>query len=62
MTPEQLEKIQPMIGKFMAYAPHFKGAISPEDSIKAMNAVIEKSTAEKDGGAFLSHHGNKQWL
>lgn len=62
VTPEQLQKVQPMIGKFMAYAPHFKGATTPEESVKAMVEVYEKATPEKDGGAFMSHHGDKMWL
>lgn len=62
VTPEQLESIQPMLAKFQAYAPHWKGPITPEESIKAMISVYENATPEKDGGAFLSHYGNKMWL
>lgn len=61
-TEEQLKSIQIMGQKFAKYAPHFTGPMSPEESIKAMLAVIEKATPEKEGGQALSHYGNKQWL
>jgi len=62
-TEEQLKSVQAMGAKFAQYAPHFKGPITAEESIKAMLSVIESTSVEKgDGGAFLSHHGDKQWL
>lgn len=49
--------------KFIAYAPHFKGPITPEESVRMMMDVIEKASVENgDGGAFVSHFGNKQWI
>lgn len=52
-----------MLGKFTQYAPHFKGPATPEVSIKAVLDVMDKSSLEKgDGGTFVSHLGNKQWL
>jgi hypothetical protein len=43
--------------------PHFKGPISPEESISMMLKVIEKaSVAGGDGGSFVSHYGTKQWV
>jgi hypothetical protein len=49
--------------KFVAYSPDFTGPATPEESVKAVLAVVEKaSLANGDGGAFLSHFGNKQWL
>ena len=52
-----------MIAKFAAYAPHFKGPISAEESVKAVMGIAQKASVEGgDGGAFLSHLGNKQWL
>ena len=50
------------VGKLQAYAPHFKGPITPEESVKAVRSVWEKATLEKDAGAFVSHLGNKQWV
>lgn len=53
----------PMIEKFLAYAPHFRGPITPEESVKRMMEVVESKSVENgDGGAFVSHFGNKQWL
>jgi hypothetical protein len=52
-----------MAAKFSEYAPDWKGAITPEVSIKAVMSVINNASIEKgDGGAFISHWGNKQWL
>ena len=52
-----------MMGKFLEYAPHFKGPISPQESVEKVLAVIEKSSvANGDGGSFVSHFGNKQWI
>jgi NAD(P)-dependent dehydrogenase (short-subunit alcohol dehydrogenase family) len=62
-TEDQQKALQTMAGKFMEYAPHFTGAITPEESIKAMLSVIENASVDKgDGGGFISHLGNKQWL
>lgn len=52
-----------MMGKFVEYAPHFKGPDTPENSVMAMRKVIEDVSIEKGhGGDFLSHLGNKKWL
>lgn len=52
-----------MGAKFAAYAPHWTGPLSPEDSVKAVMSVVEKASVEAgDGGSFLSHKGNKEWL
>lgn len=57
------EPPNPMVLKFLEYAPHFRGPITPEESIGHCLKVIEsKSVANGDGGAFVSHFGNKQWL
>jgi hypothetical protein len=49
--------------KFKEYAPDLKGPATPESSVKDVMSVFEKaSVAGGDGGAFLSHFGNKQWL
>jgi NAD(P)-dependent dehydrogenase (short-subunit alcohol dehydrogenase family) len=62
-SDEHKEKLQLMGARFAAYAPHFTGAITPEESVKKVLSVI--SHASIDGGfagAFISHLGNKQWL
>jgi hypothetical protein len=52
-----------MMAKFASYAPHFTGPITPEDSVKHILSVINKASIEAgDGGSFISHYGNKQWL
>lgn len=58
-----MAKIGEIVGKFRAYAPHFTGPVPPENAVKDILAVIEKSSVERgDGGSFVSHKGNKQWL
>ncbi len=53
-----------MLGpKYMAYAPHFRGAITPEESVKPVLGSIEKSGLENgEGGASVSHIGTKEWF
>ncbi|EJD36359.1 putative short-chain dehydrogenase [Auricularia subglabra TFB-10046 SS5] len=60
--PEDLAKVQEVFGQFATVAPpNFTGPISPEESVSAMLAVLEKVTPE-DSGKFLSHHGDRNWL
>ncbi|KAF4459655.1 protoporphyrinogen oxidase [Fusarium albosuccineum] len=62
-TEEQAKKAAEMGAQFQAYAPNFKGPISPKESATAILSVMNKSSIENgDGGAFVSHLGNKQWL
>jgi NAD(P)-dependent dehydrogenase (short-subunit alcohol dehydrogenase family) len=63
VTPEQMEGMGGLMAAFAQYAPHFKGPITPEQSVAAMKSVIADVSVEKgNAGDFLSHHGNKQWL
>jgi hypothetical protein len=53
--------------KFMrtvaAYAPDFRGPTSPEDAVRQVRAVWEKATIDGGfGGAFVSHHGDKNFV
>ena len=62
-TPEEMESVMGLIGKLVAYAPHFKGPITPEESVRHVRSTWEKASIEGGyGGAFISHFGNKQWL
>ncbi|KAI1360735.1 hypothetical protein F5Y08DRAFT_39932 [Xylaria arbuscula] len=62
-TPEQQARLEGMLTRFSKYAPDFKGPIPPAESVKAVLSVVENSSVEKgDGGRFLSHFGDKQWL
>jgi NAD(P)-dependent dehydrogenase (short-subunit alcohol dehydrogenase family) len=60
--PEQLQKLGPLMGKFTTYKPGWTGPVTPQVAVQQMQAVWEKATAEKDGGAFVSQFGDKQWL
>ncbi|RYP91057.1 hypothetical protein DL770_002830 [Monosporascus sp. CRB-9-2] len=62
--PEQKRKaVLEMFAKFAEIAPHFKGPITPEESVRSVMAVIENASVDRgDGGSFVSHFGNKQWL
>jgi hypothetical protein len=52
-----------MLGTFAEYAPHFKGPSAPEPAVKDVISVMNKASVENgDGGSFVSHYGNQQWL
>jgi hypothetical protein len=53
--------MQMLSGPIAKVAPHFKGPITPEESVKKQLEVIYRWTVE-DTGAFVSHFGNKQWV
>ena len=58
-----MKAFQGLSGKFAAYAPHFTGPITAEESISLMLKLFEKSSVENgNGGSFVSHFGTKQWL
>ncbi|KAH8697005.1 hypothetical protein BGW36DRAFT_377747 [Talaromyces proteolyticus] len=62
-TEEQLKAVSRMTKSFKEYAPHFKGPASPESSVRDVLSVINNSSVENgDGGSFVSHKGNQQWL
>ncbi|RYP70038.1 hypothetical protein DL771_005729 [Monosporascus sp. 5C6A] len=63
LSPEQMEGLQGMFAGFQKYAPHFKGPVPREQAVQDVIKVWENASIEKgDGGAFLSHLGNKQWI
>lgn len=46
-----------------AGAPGWSGPLTPTESATMVLKVIYDSSLEKgNGGAFVSHHGNKEWL
>ena len=58
-----MKAFQDLASKFAKYAPHFTGPSTPQESISDMMKVFEGSSIEKgNGGTFVSHMGNKQWL
>jgi hypothetical protein len=62
-TPEQIQKLMAMGGKFIAYAPHFAGPTAVDMAVGQMLSVVEKASVEGgDGGTWVSQFGNKQWL
>ncbi|KAI1337960.1 putative short chain dehydrogenase [Xylariaceae sp. FL0016] len=63
LTPEEIQGLMGFIGKLETYAPDFKGPISTEESVQKIRSVWEKASIENgDGGSFVSHFGNKQWV
>ncbi|RYP20558.1 hypothetical protein DL765_002715 [Monosporascus sp. GIB2] len=63
MSPEQVEGLQGMFAGFQRYAPNFKGPVPREQAVQDVIKVWENASIEKgDGGAFVSHQGNKKWL
>ncbi|KAI1468316.1 NAD(P)-binding protein [Daldinia caldariorum] len=63
-TEREQKKAQQMYASFAQYAPHFKGPITPKESVEKVLGVIYDSSLEKgDGGAFVSHLGRGQpWI
>ncbi|CAI6266492.1 unnamed protein product [Periconia digitata] len=62
-TPEETKALMELISKVAAYAPEWKGPITPEESVTKMRTVLEQASIEGNyGGSFISHHGNKQWV
>lgn len=52
-----------MGAKFKAYAPDWNGPLTPQESVKAVLSVVNKASIEAgNGGSFVSHYGNKNWL
>ncbi|KAK8086448.1 NAD(P)-binding protein, partial [Apiospora phragmitis] len=63
VTPEQQAGLGRMMQAFREYAPHFEKPATPEEAIRDVMKVWETSSIENgNGGAFLSHNGNKKWL
>ena len=56
-TPEP-----PVIQVFRQRNPGWKGPLTPLESAEACLKVIHEFNAEENGGSFVSHWGNKQWL
>ncbi|KAK1962249.1 short chain dehydrogenase [Colletotrichum sublineola] len=62
-TPEQLQGFGSFVEKLLAYAPDFKGPITPEESVRHVISTINRASIEGGhGGAFISHMGNKKWV
>jgi NAD(P)-dependent dehydrogenase (short-subunit alcohol dehydrogenase family) len=51
-----------VIGDLRKGAPGWPGPLKPLESVEACLKVIHSFTAEENGGSFVSHHGNQQWL
>ncbi|KAI1385382.1 NAD(P)-binding protein [Hypoxylon trugodes] len=63
LSERELENLGKVGQQFANYAPHFKGAITPEESVRLMLDIINRATVENGyGGTFVSQFGNKQWL
>lgn len=62
-TPEEIQGLMEFAGKLVTFAPHFKGPITPEESVRHVRATWEKASIEGGyAGGFISHLGNKQWV
>lgn len=54
--------LQKMVASFIEYAPDMKKS-TPEYAVDAVLSVVENASLERgDGGSFLSHKGNREWL
>ncbi|KFY28811.1 hypothetical protein V493_02752 [Pseudogymnoascus sp. VKM F-4281 (FW-2241)] len=61
LPAEHMPRIQEMGAALASLYPHFKGPMSPAESVLLMKKVIDNTTIE-DSGSFLSHLGTKEWL
>ncbi|KAI0121946.1 NAD(P)-binding protein [Daldinia grandis] len=62
-SERERKNVEKMFSKFAKYAPHFKGPMTPEESVKLVLGVLNNASLERgDGGSFISHLGNRQWL
>jgi hypothetical protein len=61
VSEEQQKRAFSMIQEFMTTLPDFKGPITVSESVKLQMNVISSITVENTG-AFLSHHGDKNWI
>ncbi|KAI1207831.1 NAD(P)-binding protein [Annulohypoxylon truncatum] len=63
LTEKEKRGFGEMVRKFSEYAPQWKGPITPEESVRHILGVVNNASVERgDGGSFVSHYGNKQWL
>lgn len=61
-TPKEIEYFGRMIKMFKSGSPNWdEKPITPETSVRLMLPIIRR-WEPKDTGAFISHHGNKEWL
>jgi len=58
-----MQAAQEMGAKFLQIMPHFTGPSTPAESVRDVLKVLDEASVEAgDGGTFVSHFGNKQWL
>ena len=62
VSPEDLQKIAPMLESFKRYDAGFMGPITPQESVEHVLKVATRATVEEFGGRFVSHFGNEKWL
>ncbi|KAI1109346.1 NAD(P)-binding protein [Nemania sp. NC0429] len=63
LTEREIAGYGELMEKLQRYQPNFKGPVSTEVAINAVIKTWENASIEKgDGGAFISHLGNKQWI
>jgi hypothetical protein len=60
-TEQEIQQYTALIEGFKKKAPHWKGPLTPLESVGHQLKVIEGLGIE-DSGKFLSHWGDKNWL
>lgn len=61
VSPEQVQSLGALFGKFQRYQPDFKGPDPLDVAIPGVLKIFDNATLE-DSGAFLSHTGTDRWL
>ncbi|KAJ7665886.1 hypothetical protein DFH06DRAFT_1295119 [Mycena polygramma] len=60
-TPQEAEEYKAFVQVLKTKVPGFSGPLTPPQSVKMMLDVIYRWTVEETG-AFVSQHGNKEWM
>lgn len=62
MPSELKDAKEKMLREFQKAEPNLKGEIAKEDSVRDQIDVIQNKLDMSLSGAFVSHHGNSEWL
>ncbi|OAP62047.1 hypothetical protein AYL99_04250 [Fonsecaea erecta] len=55
--------IEGLVQKFLKAAPNFPGPMTALESVEQVLSVVNSKSVENgDGGAVMSHHGDKNWF
>ncbi|KAL3494419.1 NAD(P)-binding protein [Aspergillus germanicus] len=60
---EDKSRLASLAAKFMQFAPDWKGPMTPAESASVVLALAHRASIENgDAGAFVSRHGDRNWM